>query len=204
LCWNGHINTLCSGNQRPFAPGGWLFDFTGFRRNFCRNPLFKIEELCFLTIKTCFMNKSKVVLLLVAAFLSTAVYSQGNSSANAPQQVTKAFKAKFPTAANVSWVKEPNSNYEAKFKMGDVKQRAEFDTKGNWVETENSIKTSTLPKTVTDEVKKQNSGCKITEAEEVETAGSGKVYDVGCMVNSAKKEYRVTADGATEKEIVKK
>jgi hypothetical protein len=72
------------------------------------------------------------------------------------------------------------------------------------VETENNIKTVEVPKAVKDGLMKKNPSCKISEAEEVQTADKGKVYDVGCRVNAQEKEYRVSADGSSQQEIAKK
>ncbi|MDB5280987.1 MAG: hypothetical protein JWO06_62 [Bacteroidota bacterium] len=150
------------------------------------------------------MSKNKIIVLLIATVFCTASFGQAIQSDKVPQEVLSAFKSKFPAAGDVQWAKEPNANYEAKFTMANNNQRAEFNEKGVWVETETSIPTAQVPKTVSNAVMKQSPSCKIADAEEIQTADQGKIYEVGCTKGGTKKDYRVTADGKVEKKLEKK
>lgn len=141
------------------------------------------------------------LLILGAGRISAQIISNDQL----PQEVLNAFKTKFPTANVVSWVQEPNTNYEAKFTLAEKDMRAEFNKNGVWVETENAIKPNEVPPAVKKTVLKEKPGCRISDAEEIQSAKDGKMYEVGCSKSgSLKRDYRVTADGKLEKEIAKK
>ena len=142
------------------------------------------------------MKTHKLIMVFTAILFSTAVtLSQQVMTYQVPEEVLTAFREKFPDASSVKWSKEINLNYEAQFTLATNGERAEFDKNGKWVETENSIKTSDLPKTVSAAVLKKNPSCKIADAEEIQSSEMGKMYEVGCPTKSEKADYRVTPDG---------
>ena len=142
-------------------------------------------------------------MLLVALLCCSASFAQQLALDNVPQEVQSAFKEKFPAGSDVVWGLEPNGNFEAKFMMANAKERAEFDAHGKWIETENSIPTSEVPKNVRDAIVKAYPTCKISDAEKVQT-DQGEIYEVGCMVGKAKEDIRVTATGKVQRKIEKK
>jgi hypothetical protein len=151
------------------------------------------------------MKTGKSIMLFAAMLLWTVV-SLGQSIATdkVPQEVQSAFKAKFPAASNVTWAMEKNMNYEAKFMLASASQRAEFSKTGIWVESEKTINKADLPKNVSNTVMSKNPSCKIADAEEIQSADLGKMYEVGCATKNGKQDYRVTSDGKVEATLTDK
>jgi Putative beta-lactamase-inhibitor-like, PepSY-like len=88
--------------------------------------------------------------ILLIAF--GAILLAGTASAQLrkiPSEVTEAFKAKYPTATNVSW-KDKVTVFEADFKLGDDNYEARFNNKGEWQQSEKNITESDLPSSVTE------------------------------------------------------
>lgn len=76
-----------------------------------------------------------------------AIRAPRGHKANAlPPAVFSAFQAKFPTApAKVKWHRERNGEWEAEFETNGVETSANFDTNGQWLETETGIAFAELP-----------------------------------------------------------
>lgn len=58
------------------------------------------------------------------------------SNGDIPEAVRSAFSAKYSTATDIKWEdahENDKQTYKAKFKVGDKKMKAEFDTNGNFV-----------------------------------------------------------------------
>jgi hypothetical protein len=145
------------------------------------------------------------LLVLIAALLFCATANaQTVPNKKLPAPVKSSFASKFPSAINLKWEKERNGNYEAKFSMDRINRRAEFDKNGTWIETERLINTSEVPKAVSDAVKKANPSCKLNDAEEIQTADKGMLYEVGCKTGQAKQEYRISPDGKVEAKTERK
>ena len=92
--------------------------------------------------------------ILLLAF--GAIMLAGTASAQLrkiPSEVTDAFKAKYPTATNVSW-KDKVTVFEADFKMDDDNYEARFNNKGEWQQSEKNITESDLPSAVNDGLQK--------------------------------------------------
>lgn len=70
-----------------------------------------------------------------------------------PAEVTEAFKAKYPNAQNVEWKAEV-SDFRASFTSDNSEMTAEFNSKGEWKETEKKMTFDALPGTVKDGFKK--------------------------------------------------
>ncbi len=150
------------------------------------------------------MKTVKTITILAILLLSQGIFSQQVSTSKLPAPVKSAFANKFPSATGLKWEKEHNGNYEAKFMENMVSRRTEFDKNGNWVETEKVIKTSEVPKTVSEAVKKTNPGCKMSDAEEIQTSDKGMIYEVGCKTDAGKRDYRVSPEGKLEAKLEKK
>jgi hypothetical protein len=98
-------------------------------------------------------------------------------SEDIPDAALKNFRAKYPNANSVKWEKEGNI-FDVEFILDGREYEAEFDNTGKWLETEKYIKIGDLPKTIQQVLNTQYSGYEIGEAEYVETADYGIIYEV--------------------------
>jgi hypothetical protein len=92
----------------------------------------------------------KTILLFAISFSLTYLPSCGSSekekekekdkkelsTSDVPEPVRSAFSAKYSTATDIKWDaahENDKQTYKAKFKIGDKKMKAEFDTNGTFV-----------------------------------------------------------------------
>ena len=115
--------------------------------------------------------------------------------------VTKTFNTKFPKATNVKWSKEKPTEWEAEFTFNGEKVSANFAViDGAWLETEEAIKVSTLPKAVTDAITAKFKNWVITGADKTESAKDGSIYEADLAMGKLKKDVAFKADGTMVKE----
>jgi hypothetical protein len=116
-----------------------------------------------------------------------------------PNGVLKAFKQKFPSAMNITWIEEDNnirvtSNFNGKiykyvqdnkntwkvnFMLGDRKTSAIFDLAGHWLVAQQEIKFEDIAiKEVSSAIKKDYHDCKILSIKINNSAFYGTSYDV--------------------------
>ncbi|MEP7171819.1 MAG: PepSY-like domain-containing protein [Bacteroidota bacterium] len=138
----------------------------------------------------------KIILFL----LNSALFVACSNSGNPPEKVIKSFTAKFPDATSIKWGKENATEWEAEFTLNGSKISANFTADGAWVETEQVILISQLPKAVTDAIQKQYPNWKITEADKTETAKHGTIYEADIKSGTQKKALAFKEDGSTVKE----
>lgn len=112
----------------------------------------------------------------------------------APAEAENAFKEKFPSATNVSWVAK-DKNYEATFTDGGKKQKAEFNAKGKWVEGETMVDPNQLPKVIVDAVSEKYVGYTIKEAEQVDKKVGPTVYELDIESNRKVCQVKYNAQG---------
>ena len=113
----------------------------------------------------------------------------------APTAVKTSFEELFPTATDVKWSKESDTEFEAEFKVGDVQKSSNFDSTGKWLVTETEIKISDLPASVQSAINNEFSGYSIEEAEAVETAEAGMFFEVALEKGESSLEVQISADG---------
>ncbi|WP_461129666.1 PepSY-like domain-containing protein [Spirosoma aerophilum] len=82
----------------------------------------------------------------------------------------------YPGVKAVKWEKE-GGNYEAGLTHNGKELSLVIDAKGNVLETETTIRVSSLPATVRDYVTKHHAGKKIKEAAEIVDANGRKTYE---------------------------
>ncbi len=133
--------------------------------------------------------KKVFLTLIILAFISSTF------AITPPDAVKKAFESKFKTATNAKWGKEGKTEWEATFSFEGNKLSANFAEDGKWLETENQIKISDLPKAVGDAIKSHYPGWAITEADKTETAKHGLIYEADIKKGTAKKEVAFKEDG---------
>src|SRR5207253_8374399 len=94
--------------------------------------------------------------------------------AEVPKAVVSSFQTNFKGAKVEKWEKEKDGMYEAEFDWNKIETSATFSADGKLNETEQEIKVSELPKSVTDYVTKNYAGHKIVEAAKI-TDPAGKI-----------------------------
>jgi hypothetical protein len=103
---------------------------------------------------------------------------QDSKQSKVPQSVVANFQAKYPGETDPDWELDDNGLWEANFKINGEKYRADFNPNGLWIETENSIKKSNLPKAIKQSIERDYKNLKITEVERVHHHSKGIFYDV--------------------------
>jgi len=137
--------------------------------------------------------KKLMLFSVTALMIGTSAHAQ--HAKDLPTKVKTAFDQKFPTARHIKWGKENTTLWEAEFKMDAKAYSANFDTEGNWIETEYEISISEIPIAVTTTLEKAYKGNKIVESEISETA-NGKVYEFEIKNGNDKMKVAVNADGS--------
>ena len=112
---------------------------------------------------------------LIIALIGLFMFVNANAQ-NIPSPVKDAFGKKYPQAQNVKWVKEKNSQYEAKFNMNKENYNAAYSSNGNWLYTQTTVPQNQLPAKVTDAFNAQHKGCKLTSASMKEMPNGSKNY----------------------------
>jgi putative PepSY-like beta-lactamase-inhibitor len=85
-----------------------------------------------------------IVLVLAMSATSIGVTAQIRKI---PATVTDSFKEKYPDANGVEW-RDKLSVFSAMFEKDGVPYEAKYNSKGQWLNTENEIKTEDLPSAV--------------------------------------------------------
>ena len=125
-------------------------------------------------------------ILMISLVTSSKLYAQEMEGKDVPEAVKTSFQKEYSTVKKVDWEKE-DGNYEVAFEMNKTEYSVLFDAEGNKIETEMEIKTSELPKTVSDYVKANykksiKEAAKITDAKgtvtyEAEIKGMDLIFD---------------------------
>ncbi len=108
--------------------------------------------------------------------------------------VKQAFNQKFPDAQNVSWNKENNNEWEAEFKMSGMEYSANYNEKGEWLETESEIENNELPSRVSQKMAKDYPNASIKEVFKVERK-EGVLYEYEFKLNGKTQEVVFDASG---------
>lgn len=136
----------------------------------------------------------KKIALLSLLFIGTTALAQKVNSDNVPEVVKTNFKAKFATAEKVSWEMD-YENFEAEFKMNKNEYEAKFDKEGKWLETESPIKPSDISQAAKDYLNSNFAGYEIIEAEKIETADKGILFELEIKKAEAKYEISISESG---------
>ena len=133
-------------------------------------------------------------------FVAIAMFCNCSFAMKPPKAVKDAFDKKFPTATKISWGKESAKEWEAEFSLDGIKISAVFFQNGKWLETEQMVKASELPKAVADAIKAKYSGWTIAEADKTESSKLGAIYEADLKKGMSKKAVAIKADGTFVKE----
>ena len=114
------------------------------------------------------------------------------------------FGALFPGATDVKWAKEGDKEFEAEFKIGETIKSSNFDPAGKWLVTETVVKSTDLPAVVQATITNEFPGFKIEEAETLETAEAGMIYEVALEKDELNYEVQISVEGKVLKKLEKK
>ena len=132
--------------------------------------------------------KRIIVLLSACLLISLMVYSQEVTPEKVPGAVKEAFAKKFPNATYVKYQME-KKDYEVSFKDKGIGMSANFNSSGEWLETETVMIESDLPKEVLTSVATNFVGFMTTEITKVE--GPNKVLNYEMNLKKGKEGYEV-------------
>ena len=123
------------------------------------------------------MKKYSVISLLLLICFTNRINAQRLKPSDVPTSVKAELTKKYPQAKNVTWEKE-KGNYEANWggKSGEA-NAVQFTPSGEFVEIENAISVSDLPKPVTTYIDKHYKGSKISEAARVTDAKGKQTFE---------------------------
>ena len=122
--------------------------------------------------------------LVILSFLSIGIVScqetkkEDKNESGVPEAVKISFQNKYPGENDPDWKQDDHGYWESHFKIDGEKYRADFNSDGSWVETENNIKKDELPEAIKKVIAKKYDDEKITEVERVDSAKKGIFYDV--------------------------
>ncbi len=154
-----------------------------------------INYLKFITMKNLFL------LIAIAAIFSISACAQSGKSV--PAKVKTAFHQKFPKAKKVEWGRENTKEWEAEFKMNGKDYSANYDNKGNWLETEFEIKMPDIPAAVKTTLSNEFSGFKVKEPELSETKKS-EVYEFELKKGETHMDVAIAPNGKVVTKETKK
>ena len=119
----------------------------------------------------------KLVLMMVAAMITSLTFAQKLQEKDVPAPVKTAFQKNFPQAKVEKWEKE-GINFEAEFELNKSEQSVLFDAQGDIIETEIEIEISELPNRILDYVKKNYIGQSVKEAAKITDTKGTLTYEV--------------------------
>ncbi|WP_041250051.1 PepSY-like domain-containing protein [Christiangramia forsetii] len=144
----------------------------------------------------------KKISIFIAGCLTVGMLScqekkdeKDSNKSEVPEAVAMAFQKKYPGENDPDWEQDEHGYWESHFKQDGEKYRADFNTDGSWVETENDIKTENLPEAIKKVIKEKYSDYEITEVEHVISAKKGEFYDVEFKQKGKNKDVEFREDG---------
>lgn len=141
------------------------------------------------------MKNVFLVFTLVAIFTLNAC---SQDAKEVPAAVKTAFSQKFPDASKVKWSMENKTEWEAEFKMNGKEYSANFDTDGNWMETEYEVGMEDLPEAVRSTLKNEFVGYEIEEMEISQTV-DGELYEFEIEKDGKEMEIAIDQSGKVVK-----
>jgi uncharacterized membrane protein YkoI len=144
------------------------------------------------------------ILFIFVGAASLSACGQKLKDIEVPASVKASFTKQFPNIKKVTWSRESEAEYEAEFKTKGSEQSANFDSNGNWLETETEIEKADVPSNVIGAVEKEFPGYQVEEAELAETKDNGTFYELEIEKGEVSYELSVSKDGKILKKEEKK
>jgi len=136
-----------------------------------------------------------IALCLTIGMLSCQEKNDEKEKNKVPEAVVLTFQKKYPGENDPDWEMDEHGYWESHFKIDGEKYRADFNSNGSWVETENDIKSENLPEAILKVIKEKYSDEEITEVEHVTSAKKGEFYDVEFKQKGKNKDVEFREDG---------
>jgi hypothetical protein len=133
-----------------------------------------------------------IFFVALAIVCSSATIS---AQSKAPKEVETAFYSKFPKATKVKWDKENATEYEASFTENNIKQSANYSSKGEWLETESPTTFVQLPAKVQNTFNTSHKGAKIKAVAKIENNKGETQYEIEVKKGLKTVEYFYNQDG---------
>jgi hypothetical protein len=111
----------------------------------------------------------------IAVLFVSASFCQKVEESQVPSGVMNNFKARFANATGAKWEKE-DTVYASEFLMNESPTEAEFNEKGDWLNTEWKISIDYTPKAIKDYVNTNYPKYKLKELSVTEFPVDGKLY----------------------------
>ncbi len=105
------------------------------------------------------------------------------------------FKKMFAAAEKAKYTKETDGSWEIDFVQNKVKSSAKFSATGEWLETENEIKKSSLPKAILAMLAKEYKGWKIEDCEKVQVPNKELFFELEVEKGKESFELKIDASG---------
>jgi hypothetical protein len=138
--------------------------------------------------------------IIFAAIVLLCTYSTSFAQSKTPTAAKTAFNQKFPNASKVKWDKESSNNYEAEFEWKGVKYSANFNEKGEWLETESLFSFNQLPEKVQTAFASTHKGKTPKAVSKIETSKQGTIYELEITKGIKTVELFYKSDGSETKE----
>lgn len=146
--------------------------------------------------------KNTIITAAALVFIVNTACAQKVKEAEVPKAVVTSFHDNFKGAKVEKWVKEKDGGYEAEFDWNKIETSATFSADGKLNETEQEMKVSALPKTITDYIAKNYAGHKIAEAAKITDAAGKMAYEAEVKKGKEEMDLLFDANGTFIKSIV--
>jgi hypothetical protein len=143
--------------------------------------------------------KKIIVLLLVFMLFAFLGYTQTITADKVPAPVKESFMKKFPAATSVAYETDKN-DYKVTFKDKAVGMSANFNSKGEWLETKTIMIESDLPKEVLTSVATNFVGYVITDITKIDGPDNVVNYEMHLKKGTVAEKVKFSPKG----EILKK
>jgi Putative beta-lactamase-inhibitor-like, PepSY-like len=147
--------------------------------------------------------KKIIVLLSVFLLISFMGFTQTITPEKVPAVIKEAFAKKFPAATDIKYGME-DKDYEFTFKDKGVGMSANFNSTGQWLETETIMIESDLPKKVLTSAATNFVGFMITEVTKVESPDKVVNYELHLKKNKEGYEVKFSPKGVILKKTKSK
>ena len=143
--------------------------------------------------------KKIIVLLSVCLLFASFGYTQTIPAEKVPATVKESFTKKFPSATSVAYKME-KTDYKVTFKDKAVGMSANFNSKGEWLETQTVMIESDLPKEVLTSVANNFVGFVITDITKIDGPNNVVNYEMHLKKGTVAEKVKFSPKG----EILKK
>ncbi len=148
--------------------------------------------------------KKIIALMSVCLLFAVFGYTQSIPAEKVPAAVKESFTKKFPAATSVEYKMEKR-DYQINFKEKAVGKSANFNSSGEWLETQTIMIESDLPKEVLTSVATNFVGFVVTEITKIDGVGNVLNYEMHLKKGTVAEVVKFSPKGEIlKKTLVKK